>query len=121
MLRYILSVVFFMSGCGRNSCYHVGFYLVCVLFLLITKASCSRLPFKRSTDGHLHIPQDLSEEESEELRQTIVQLLGTAYERNVLPFSSPRYPHRRGVLDRLPMERFMDEAIRHMGNTRLEQ
>ena len=113
-----------MSGFRINYCYHTGFSSVlicCILFHLIAKASCSRLPFKRSADGNLHIPQDLSEEENEELRQTIVHLLGTAYERKILPFSSPRYPHRRGVLDRIPMERFMDEAIRHMGNTRLEQ
>ena len=106
--------------------YQTGFapvarILSVLFFAIIAKTSCSRLPFLRSTDGTLHVPQDLSEQESEEFRQNIIHLLGLAYERNILPFHSPRYPHRRGVLDRLPMERFMDEAIGHMGNTQLEK
>jgi hypothetical protein len=117
-----------ISRSRRMSCYrtfsifrcHAAFILS-VFTLIFAHASCSRLPFLRASDGSINIPQDLSEEENEELRQMIVSLLGTAYERNILPFSSPHYSRRRGVLDRLPIEHFMDEAVRHIGSTELEQ
>lgn len=77
--------------------------------------------FVREANGGVSIPENLDESGQEELRLLVVNLLSKMYERKILPFNSPKYPHKRGVLDRLPMERFLDEAAGHMGAVELEQ
>ncbi len=62
-------------------------------------------------DGSVSLKHgELSESEKEGLRKTAVSLLHELHERKILPFSSPRYPHTKGVLDRVPFERFIDHA-----------
>ena len=101
-----------------------------VLFAIVFCASRSQVAhaedrtrhlFVREANGDVSIPDNLDEGGQEELRVLIVNLLAKMYQRKMMPFNSPKYPHKRGVLDRLPLERFLDEAATLMGPTQLEQ
>ena len=95
-----------------------SFYVAMIWLLTaatsVTATDDSRRLYTQAADGSISIRSDINEQEQEELRQTAVNLLAALYERRILPFSSPRYPHQRGVLDRGPLESFLDVAAQHV-------
>ena len=94
-----------------------SFYVALIWLLTAATAAAaddSRRLYTQAADGSISIRSDVNEQEQEELRLTAVNLLAALYERRILPFSSPRYPHQRGVLDRGPLESFLDVAAQHV-------
>jgi hypothetical protein len=65
-------------------------------------------------DGRMVLAGDLTEEDAEAARKTVVTMLDQLYQRGLLPFKTRNYARTKGVLDRVPLERFMDAASHYL-------
>jgi hypothetical protein len=66
------------------------------------------------TGGQIVLADDLTDDEAEAARKTVVQMLSILYRRKLLPFKTQNYARTKGVFDRVPLERFMEAASQHL-------
>ncbi len=66
------------------------------------------------SDGSVALASDLNADEEEHARTIVVRMLAALYERDLLPYRTRNYARRKGVLDRVPLEKFMALASDHL-------
>mmetsp|Transcript_22883 Transcript_22883/g.58349 ORF Transcript_22883/g.58349 Transcript_22883/m.58349 type:complete len:314 (-) Transcript_22883:557-1498(-) len=70
-------------------------------------------------DGTPNIADNLNEDEVGVLQTQIVRIVEAAYRKKLFPMKTRNYARKKGVLDRIPLERFMDKAREVIGDQKL--
>jgi len=76
--------------------------------------------FEVMNDGSVKLSDNLNADDKEKLRKVVVSLISNMYQANLLPFDKTNYAKKRGVLDRAPLEVFMDVASKELGDQPLQ-